>query len=254
MTSIYLTTALALLMSFSVFLSMPLIFYKKLDLKKTLFFNAIAIGILVFLLMDIYGDVSAAFGNGTLASLPVLIFLIVFAAAFAFFVMPKASRDPEENPRRTSILSAIGIGLQNLTEGLLFGSAASAGLLSIYAVSVIGFTFQNMTEGFPIVAPLLASGHRIKKRFVSFAFLLSGLPTLIGTFVGLVFFSSTAIIIFDALASAAILYVVLVLFHVNIIRGRVEDRKEQDRLVWRTYIGILAGFIAAFIVNYLAVV
>ncbi len=250
MVSFYLTIALSIVMGFSVFLSMPIIFYKKIKLKQILLLNAIAAGMLAFLLMDIYGDVAAIFGNNTIIDPLELVFIVAFAVSFLFFIIPKGSRDPEENPKRTSILAAFGIGLQNLTEGLVFGSAAAAGLITIYAISVIGFTLQNITEGFPIAASLVGTKVKIEKKFITGAFLISGMPTIIGTLIGLVFFSSIFIVFFDAIASAAILYVVLVLFHVNINRSRSEDRKEIDMLVWRTYAGILIGFIIAYVVNY----
>ena len=176
-----------------------------------------------------------------------------FIISFLFFIAPKESRDPEENPKRTSVLAAIGIGLQNLTEGLVFGSASGAGLVTVYALSAIGFTLQNMTEGFPVAAPLMGSKVKMEKKFVSGAFLISGVPTLLGTLIGLVLFSNLFIVLFDALASAAILYVVLVLFHVNITKGRAEDRKEMDHIMWLTYAGILVGFVIAYVVNYVVV-
>lgn len=251
MIDMYLTIALSFVMGFSIFLSVPLIFHRKFSLRNLLLFNAMAIGILVFLLVDIYGDVATIFGNDTITSPIVLVFLVAFIASFLFFIMPKGSRDPEENPKRTSVLAAIGIGMQNLTEGLVFGSAGAAGLVPIYALSAIGFTLQNVTEGFPIAAPLLGSKVKMEKRFIFVAFLIGGIPTIVGAFIGLVFFSNIFIVFFDALACAAILYVVLVLFHVNIVRGRQDDRREMRHLMWLTYVGILVGFVVAYVVNYL---
>jgi ZIP family zinc transporter len=240
-------------MGFSVFLSMPIIFYKRFNLRNMLFLNAAAAGILAFLLMDIYGDVAAIFGSSTITNPLELVFLAAFIISFLFFMAPRGSRDPEENPKRTSVLAAIGIGLQNLTEGLVFGSASAAGLVPIYALSAIGFTLQNVTEGFPIAAPLMGSKVRMEKRFVSGAFLIGGVPTIIGTLIGLVLFSNLFIVLFDALASAAILYVVLVLFHVNVTKSRSEDRREMQHLMWLTYLGILVGFVVAYVVNYVVV-
>jgi ZIP family zinc transporter len=247
----YLTIALSFVMGLAIFVSAPLIFHKRTSLRRMMFYNAIAIGILVFLLMDIYGDVAAVFGSARITSPMELIFLAGFVLAFLFFIIPTGSRDPEANPKRTSLLAAVGIGFQNLTEGLVFGSAGAAGLASIYLLSLIGFTLQNVTEGFPIAAPLIGLKNKLKKKFVAGAFLLGGLPTVIGTLIGLVFFSSTFIIFFDALASAAILYVVLVLFHVNVNRARSDDRKSTSSGMWLTYAGILVGFAIAFVVNYI---
>lgn len=252
MESLYLTIGLSLVMALAVFLSMPVVFYKKLTTKHMLFLNAGAIGVLVFLLMDIYGDVAAIFGNYTITNPLLIIFIAGFATAFLFFITPKGSRDPEENPKHTSILAAVGIGFQNLTEGLLFGSAAATGLVTIYVLSVVAFTLQNFTEGFPIAAPLMGAKEKIEKRFLAGAFLLGGLPTLIGTGIGLVFFSNYFLVLFDALASAAILYVIFVLFHVSINKcsREAKSQEEKSHYIWLTYIGILAGLVIAYLLNY----
>ncbi|HUY70111.1 MAG TPA: hypothetical protein VMV00_00910 [Candidatus Baltobacteraceae bacterium] len=253
MLNTYLTIALSVIMGMSIFISMPIVFRKNMSLKRMLFYNAFAIGILVFLLMDIYGDVAGIFGDSTITNPTEIIFIIGFVASFLFFILPKGSRDPEASPKRTSVLAAIGIGFQNLTEGLVFGSAGAAGLISIYVLSVIGFSLQNITEGFPISMPLIGLKKKMEKKFVAGVFLLGGLPTIIGTLIGLVFFSNLFIVFFDSLASAAILYVVLVLFHININRSRSAKKNETNHAIWLTYAGILVGFAAAFVVNYIVV-
>ncbi|MDE1855971.1 MAG: hypothetical protein KGH49_01915, partial [Candidatus Micrarchaeota archaeon] len=86
---------------------------------------------------------------------------------------------------------------------------------------------------------------------VAGAFIIGGAPTVIGTLIGLSFYSSAFIVFFDALASAAILYVILVLFHVNIHKGATAGDEKIDRITWLTYSGILLGFVIAFLVNYL---
>ena len=236
-------------MGLSIMLSLPVILDRKASMRKLLIYNAVAIGILVFLLMDIYGDVAAIFGNSTITNPLLLVFITGFIVSFAFFILPKSSRDPVENPKRTSILAAIGIGLQNLTEGLVFGSAGAAGLLPIYVLSAIGFSAQNITEGFPIAAPLFGKINRTSKKFILSVMLLGGLPTIIGTAIGLVFYSNMFIVFFDSLACAAILYVVLVLFHINTAKGERSDYGIKKSMLY-TYAGILAGFVVAFLLNY----
>ena len=246
----YITMALSFVMGLSIFLSVPLVFSRRIGVKRLMIYNAFAIGILVFLLMDMFGDVSAAFGSEKITSRLVLLFLGAFVAAFLFFVGTGGHRDPEENPEKTSIITAIGIGMQNLTEGLVFGSAGAAGLSSIYLLSLIGFTVQNATEGFPIAAPLVGRRGGIDTNFLLGVFLVGGLPTVIGTAIGLNFYSGWLIVLFDALAGAAILYVVLVLFHVN-VRKSAGKGMDGERMMRLTYLGILAGFALAFVVNYL---
>ncbi|MGI0134471.1 MAG: ZIP family metal transporter [Candidatus Micrarchaeaceae archaeon] len=252
MINTYLTVGLSFLIGLFIFVSMPIVFHRTTGIRRMLFFNAFAIGILAFLLLVIFGDVAAIFGSSTITSPLVLIFLAGFVAAFLFFTIPKASRDPEENPKRTSVLAGMGIGFQNLTEGLVFGSAGAAGLLPIYVLSIIGFGLQNMTEGFPIAAPLVGLKKKVEKRFIAGVFVLGGAPVVIGTLIGLVFYSNAFIVFFDALACAAILYVVLVLFHININRGSSDQHGIKSSMKL-TYSGILLGFVVAYVVNYAVV-
>ena len=247
--SAYVTVGLSVMMGLAVFLSFPIVMDKKISLRKLLLYNAVAIGILVFLLMDIYGDVAVIFGNSTITNPLLEIFIAGFVACFAVLIIPKGSRDPSENPHKTSVLAAVGIGLQNLTEGLVFGSAGAAGILPIYVLSAVGFTAQNITEGFPIAAPLFGQLEKVNKKFIAGVFLLGGLPTIAGTIIGLVFFSNVSIVFFDSLACAAILYVVLVLFHVNASRG-AKDPEGIKKSMSYTYVGILAGFVIAYVLNY----
>ncbi|MCL5420003.1 MAG: hypothetical protein M1354_03970 [Candidatus Marsarchaeota archaeon] len=244
----YVTIGLSFVIGLAVFASLPIVLHKRIKSRHMLFFSSVAIGILVFLLVDIYGDVAALYGNSPQTPSLEALFIIGFVIAFLFLIYPRASRDPVENPKRTSVLAALGIGFQNLTEGLVFGSAGAAGIVSIYLVSLIGFALQNVTEGFPIAAPLVGSKVKIKKRFIASVFLLGGLPTIAGTLIGLVYYSAAFIVLFDALASAAILYVVLVLFHVNLKRSMA---RKPDISVFQTYFGIMLGFAIAFIVNYI---
>ncbi|MCL4364711.1 MAG: hypothetical protein M1569_03610 [Candidatus Marsarchaeota archaeon] len=248
----YITIGLSVIMGLSIFLSLPLVLSKRTSLRRMMLYNAVAIGILIFLLMDIYGDIAGIFKNYSITNPLLLIFLAGFTFSFAFFILPKGSRDPSESPHRTSVLAAVGIGFQNITEGLVFGSASAAGILPIYVLSIIGFSAQNITEGFPIAAPLFGQLEKTSKKFIAGVFLLGGLPTIIGTAIGFVFFSITFIVFFDSLACAAILYVVLVLFHVNINKGSKDPEGIKKSMLY-TYGGILIGFVIAYLLNYTAV-
>jgi zinc transporter ZupT len=126
--------------------------------------------------------------------------------------------------------------------------AGAAGLLPLYVLSAAGFSAQNITEGFPIAAPLFGKINHISKKFILSVMLVGGLPTIVGTAIGLVFYSSMFIVFFDSLACAAILYVVLVLFHINTKTGETDYRIKKSML--HTYAGILAGFVIAFLLNY----
>ena len=59
---------------------------------------------------------------------------------------------------RLALMIAIGIGLHNLGEGLVIGSAYVVGALALGTALIVGFALHNTTEGVAIVAPLADRG------------------------------------------------------------------------------------------------
>ena len=242
------TIVFSVIMGFSIYVSLPIVLRKKTSERATRILNAIAIGILVFLICDIFSDVTPSLYTGALAGYganPGLSFIFALALFIGFFMLYVfENRSPKGlTPARMSLMIAAGMGLQNLTEGLVFGSTSvSLGLLSGSAlVILIGFILQNITEGFPIAAPFMNSdGKRLGTMAV--LFLIGGLPTVVGGIAGF-FYSSTAFnIFFDGLAIGAILYVIL-----PMIKHQLKDIDPiKQKLV---YSGIFAGFLIGFLVN-----
>lgn len=258
-----LVTALAL----SIFLSLPVILAKAIQSRTVTFLNAASIGILVFLLADIFGDVASLLAGGaaylTIPSLDVVfvaavvgVFTLLYAidqrppagepAATNAAGVPTPESSSQFNPLRLSLIISVGIGLQNLTEGLVFGSAWSAGAVGLTAVIFFGFFLQNITEGFPVVSPFLTERSR-RLTLVAGCFLIAGIPTIIGGAVGYFFNSHTLDVLFDSLAVGAILYVIVPMLRVAM---RPETTRvasyRKHRLV---YFGLLAGFVLGFVVN-----
>jgi ZIP family zinc transporter len=140
--------------------------------------NALATGILVFLLWDVLAHAWApvdgaitgrayrsALGNGLVLAAGTalgLVGLVYFdrwigrrAKGYADLVESSGAdvsgwRHPTGY---LALLIATGIGLHNFAEGLAIGSSAAAGQLSLALLLVIGFGLHNGTEGFGIVAP-----------------------------------------------------------------------------------------------------
>ena len=130
-------------MGLSIFISLPIVLRRKTSERVTRFLNSAAIGILIFLLADIFSDVAPhLYASGSLAGYGADPFLsIVFAGSLAigFFMLYVFENGSKTGltPTKMSLMIAIGIGLQNLTEGLAFGSAAKTlGLFSGIALVI----------------------------------------------------------------------------------------------------------------------
>ncbi len=243
-------------MGLSIFLSMPVVFHRRAQGRWAVGLNAAAIGILIFLLGDIFSDVAPIlYPSGYVANAWYTgVFAIGFLAAFLGlygFDRVVADRRGEaaaaRAPLGTAVIVATGIGLQNLTEGLVFGVNWTAGALGILAVVFVGFFLQNVTEGFPIVAPYL--GTNAPRSVVTFTglFLIGGLPTLLGGAIGYFWSNDTFLVAFDALAIGAIAYVIL-----PMLRGAFRPLETRELSVRRdqiVYLGVMAGFVIGFLVN-----
>jgi ZIP family zinc transporter len=145
--------------------------------------------------------------------------------------------------RRMSLLIAVGIGLHNFGEGLAIGGSAAAGQIGLATILVIGFALHNGTEGFGIVAPLAAEGDRPSWGFLLLMGLIGGGPTLVGTIIGRQFTSDAMSVIFLTLAAGSILYVVIQLLGVAHKNGR------KDLIYWGVLLGLAAGFVTDMVVT-----
>jgi len=246
--------ALTAVMGLSIFLSLPVVYSKRAQGRWAVGLNAVAIGILVFLLADIFSDVAPIlYPSGYVASLGYSVaFGVAFVGAFiglyAVDNLPRrAVAAREGGPRVTALIIATGIGLQNLTEGLVFGVNWTAGALGILAVVFVGFLLQNVTEGFPIASPFLGTSERRGVPTMVGLFLIGGLPTLIGGAIGYYWSNDLFLVIFDALAIGAIAYVVLPMLRTAFRPlDSAEAAARRNRLV---YLGVMVGFMLGFAVN-----
>ena len=243
------TVLFSVIMGFSIYLSLPIVLRKKTGEKALRILNAVAIGILVFLMCDVFSDAAPSlyangsfYGYGADPFLSVLLGIGLLIGFLMLYYFENRSKDAL-SPYKMSLMIAIGIGLQNLTEGLVFGAlSVSAGLFSgVALVVLVGFTIQNLTEGFPIASPFLNANEK-KLGTMLLLFLVGGLPTVIGGIAGY-YYSSTAFnVFFDGLAIGAILYVIL-----PMIKHQLKDVDHlKQRLV---YLGILLGFMLGYLVN-----
>ena len=238
---------LSSIIGLSIFLSYPFILMQKMNRKATLFLTAIAVGILVFLISDIFSDVSLILYNNTLYGYGTnaiydFLFTISLLIGFLMLYIFEFRSKIELKPVHLSLMISIGIGLQNLTEGLVFGSEATLiGFSGIALVIFTGFIIQNITEGFPIGAPFFDDRSK-SKIFVPVLFLIGGLPTIIGGSIGYYFNSVNFELVFDGLAIGSILYIIIAM-------GAIIFRDIEKSMKSSLYIGVLSGFLIGLIVN-----
>ena len=215
--------------------------------------NAVATGILLFLLWDVITKASepidaalsaARRGHATSFILLLVLFVIGFGVGllslvyFERHIVRRAARDArsgEVTPVQLSLMIATGIGLHNFSEGLAIGGASRVGAIGLATILIIGFGLHNTTEGFGIAAPLTA-GPRPSWAFLGVAGLIGGGPTFLGTILGYSVRSDAVFVLFLALAAGSIFYVVSELLHV----GRRFSQREVA--MWGVFLGFLAGY------------
>ena len=212
--------------------------------------NAVATGVLLFLLWDILSHAAAPVetalaatrhGDRSFAAL-----VVIFAAGIGIGLLSlvyfngrmfgRTKNAPPAAPKTLAMMIATGLGLHNLSEGLAIGQSAATGAVAFALVLVIGFALHNITEGFGIAAPLATDSLIPSWGFLLVAGLIGGAPTFVGTVIGYVFTSTYIYVLFLALAAGAILYVINEMFHI----GR--RLNSPVALAW----GLLLGFLFAY--------
>jgi zinc transporter, ZIP family len=260
----------------TIFFGLPLGRLRAPMPRAKAFLNALAIGILVFLLWDVLANawqpvdgalhahrypMALAYGATMLGCLGTgLIGLVYFdrwmkrraarlrpegpgAAMVRPAPLPAGPGAVRERAVQLSLLIAAGIGMHNFGEGLAIGASAAAGRLSLALLLVIGFGAHNATEGFGIVAPLAAAGERPPWRRLVLLGVIGGGPTFLGTVVGQQMTAPLLAIGFLALAAGSILYVVIELLAV----ARASRLKEL--VAWGILLGVTLGFVTDAIVS-----
>jgi zinc transporter, ZIP family len=262
----------------TIFLGLPVGRMRNLSLQVRALFNAIATGVLIFLLVETLSKsiepVEVALehvtveGGGTWGAFAgrAAVFLVCFGVGLLglvyyerwmkargerFSMGPGAASARElgiagrvhrlSEPRRLALFIAIGIGLHNFAEGLAIGQSAASGAVSLALLLIIGFGLHNATEGFGIVAPLSGEEQTPSWGFLALLGIIGGGPTFVGTLVGQAWVSEWLDIAFLALAAGSILYVIVQLLGVGLKMGHVE------MLMWGLFIGLVLGFGTDFV-------
>jgi zinc transporter, ZIP family len=222
--------------------------------------NAVATGVLVFLLWEILSHAAAPVET-SLAALrhgdrAFVALVMIFAAGLGVGLLSlvyfnarlfgRTKNAPPAAPKTLAMMIATGLGLHNLSEGLAIGQSAATGAVAFAAVLAIGFALHNVTEGFGIAAPLATDSSRPSWGFLLTAGLIGGGPTFLGTVIGYVFTSPYIYVLFLALAAGALLYVVNEMFHI----GR--RLNSPAAMAWGLLLGFLLAYASDLFLTYVA--
>jgi len=263
---------------FTIFLGLPVVRLQNLSSRKKGFLNAFALGILVFLIVDVFSHawssseeaVINAFAGKMLMSNAVLdlvalfggiaiglIGLVLYETKMMRRSFPqilsleniKIGDDHlhqlfhEANAYKLAMMIAIGIGAHNFSEGLAIGQSYVAGEIGLAILLIIGFGAHNTTEGFGIAGPLTGLVNKPKVRFLILVGLIGGGPTFVGTMLGSLWNSTLTYILFLSIAGGALVYVSMLMYN----SGRKHASNEV--MMIGIFFGLVAGFITDLLVS-----
>ena len=146
-------------------------------------------------------------------------------------------------PMKMSLLIALAIGLHNLGEGLIIGSAYAVGQVALGTSLVFGFLLHNTTEGIGIVVPV--AGSQIKIRSLIWLGCLAGLPTIAGMWIGGFSYSTTSTVFFLSVGIGAVLQVV------SLISEDITSRSDSGLLKPLNSVGLLGGLVFMYLTGLL---
>ena len=281
------TLLLGLIAGGTILIGMPLGRMRRPSEALRVSLNALAVGILIFLVWDVLSaawepidaglaahhasgtGLGSAFGYGVLFALGLTVGLLGLQQYEAWMgrslrrartkqsTGPGAMASQELAPRGISgwsaarqlaLLIAVGIGLHNFAEGLAIGQAAAGSEIALATLLVIGFALHNATEGFGIVAPLAADTEQDPDARPSWGFLMS-LAAIGGgpTFIG------TAVGHTFTSEPLSVIFLTLaagsILYVVVQLLAIAGRSTRKDLIYFGVLLGLLAGFLTDAIVT-----
>jgi FtsP/CotA-like multicopper oxidase with cupredoxin domain/zinc transporter ZupT len=223
------TALLGAFAGLTIFLGLPIARARRLKPATIGALNAVAIGILVYLIVEIAGRATTpliaaldAWHRGATGGAPspapiativayvagLLVGLVGLGTAATRLAGAGAAASVAQQPLVLAGMIAIGIGAHNFAEGLAIGASAAAGATAIAFGLIFGFALHNATEGFGIAAPIAGRGTPPTWAQIGLAGLIAGGPTALGAMVGYTFSSPTLLTFFLTTAVGALVFVV----------------------------------------------
>ncbi len=264
------TVLLGAIAGFTIFIGLPIGRLKVISEKARTFLSMISVGIILFLLIDIFSHIvepiqaalkGAGGANYPEAGLLIVVFLVGFGVGLLGLILfeqrflahsaqthgasPQSAGAGAKNtlpPARLALMIAIGLGLHNFSEGLAIGQSAGRGDIALAVLLIVGFGLHNATEGFGIVGPM--AGQMPSWRYLGLIGLIGGGPTFLGTVLGYGFTSNVMSVLFLALAVGALVYVLGELLYAN----------HRPGLKFVGGLGLSFGLILAFLTDMVLVI
>jgi ZIP family zinc transporter len=219
--SFWATVLLGAIAGFTIFLGLPIARARRLSPQTVALLNALAIGILLYLVVEIAQNAIVPISQGLNAwhagagAFPIAEVLVFIAGLLIGLVglgsaathLTRQAASHAENPIVLAALIAVGIGAHNFGEGLAIGASAASGATAVAIALIVGFGLHNATEGFGVAAPLVG---RVVPTWaqIGLAGLIAGGPTFVGTIIGYSFYSPTLSVFFLAIAVGALVFVI----------------------------------------------
>ena len=233
---------------FTIFLGLPVARLRNPAPRLRALLNAVAVGILVFLLWDVLSHAVEPLENALTAAavdhkgswLRFAGLGVTFVACLGAGLLSLVYYDRALANRRQARFGPGAAAVEELRGGLVAGLTPAQRLALLL---IIGFGLHNATEGFGIVAPLAGEPERPSWGFLAAMGVIGGGPTFVGTLVGQSLVNDTLFVAFLALAAGSILYVVVQLLNVAQRMGH------KEMLMW----GLLGGFLVGLATDFVLV-
>ncbi len=244
-TTTFLLGAVATFVPLYIGLSLPAVVGSQTP-RKTLALSGVSVGIIFWFFLDIMGDsallgVNQAFGGGYTHALLILAFAVGFVFLFLLEGRGGSGVGSGSFTYRIAAIVALGMGFHAFGEGMDIGSVTPGARSIIDAIGGLGpgaaYVIHKGLEGFVIGVFASLAGLGFKK--IGALGIISGVPTVLGFFVGLP--SALESTYFFAIGGAAALYV----------EAKLVPGLQFSKFRYLTIISVLVGFYLTYLAGLL---